>query len=66
MLVSSLFIGLIEFGHIGSVSAPYISHNPFRINNNKEFASMAGVEGKSGKELLDEIVLAAIKMYDLK
>ena len=27
---------------------------------------MAVAEGKSGKELLDEIVLAAIKRYDLK
>ena len=48
MMVSSLFVGLIGFSGIGNVKAPYISHAPFRINSNAEFASMAGLEGWVG------------------
>jgi parallel beta-helix repeat protein len=51
MLVCSMFIGLIGFGGIGKVEAPYIPHNPIRINNNTEFASMAGLEGWTGNGL---------------
>ncbi|UCF08642.1 MAG: DUF1565 domain-containing protein, partial [Thermoplasmata archaeon] len=48
ILVSSIFIGLISFSDIDNVQAPYIPHNPIRINNNTEFASMAGIEGWPG------------------
>jgi parallel beta-helix repeat protein len=48
ILVTSMFIGLISFSDIESVKAPYIPHSPFRINNNVEFASMAGSEGWAG------------------
>jgi parallel beta-helix repeat protein len=48
MLVSSVFVGLIGFGRIENVQAPYISHDPIRINSNGEFASMAGLEGWTG------------------
>jgi len=48
MLVNSVFIGLIGFGGIENVKAPYVSHNPIRINNNAEFASMAGIESWVG------------------
>jgi hypothetical protein len=37
ILVSSMFIGLIRFGGIENVVAPYVPHDPFRINNNAEF-----------------------------
>jgi parallel beta-helix repeat protein len=48
MLVISIFVGLIGLDSIQNVEAPYIPHLPFRINNNSEFASMAGSEGWTG------------------
>jgi len=48
MFVCSMFIGLIGLGNIGNIEAPYIPHNPIRINNNAEFASIAGSEGWVG------------------
>ncbi len=48
MLVSSMFIGLISLSNIEYVKAPYIPHNPIRINSNAEFASLAGIEGWLG------------------
>ncbi|UCG69979.1 MAG: right-handed parallel beta-helix repeat-containing protein [Thermoplasmata archaeon] len=51
ILVSSMFIGLISFSDVDTVQAPYILHNPIRINSNAEFASMAGIEGWTGNGL---------------
>ncbi len=48
MLLSSMFVLLIGFGCIGNVKAPYISHDPIRINSNFEFGSIAGSEGWVG------------------
>jgi parallel beta-helix repeat protein len=51
IMVSSMFIGLISFSDIENVKAPYIPHDPIRINSNSEFASMAGSEGWAGNGL---------------
>ena len=48
ILVCGIFVGLIGFDCIGNVKAPYIPHDPFRINSDSEFSSMAGSEGWSG------------------
>jgi parallel beta-helix repeat protein len=45
IMVSSVVI-LVEIAD--RVEAPYIPHDPFRINSNAEFASMAGSEGWLG------------------
>ena len=51
ILVSSMFIGLITFSDIENVKAPYIPHDPFRINSDAEFVTMAGIEGWPGNGL---------------
>jgi parallel beta-helix repeat protein len=45
------------------IEAPYISHAPFRINNNAEFASMAGSEGWAGDGSLGNPYI--IEGYDI-
>ncbi len=48
IMVNSVFVGLIGFDGIGNAKAGYTQHNPIRINNNTEFASLAGLEGWAG------------------